>query len=254
MKSYLRNAVFAAAMTCAGTIGVRADAVLTTAATRTMPRAIAIDSVTNKIYVADDSFVTVIDGATNSTTNLGVGIGGSSSYSIAVNPVTNMVYVANKNSNSVTVINGATGSTVATVATTIGVGTSPVALAVNPVTNMIYVANYGSNNVTAINGANNFASTVTVGTEPVAIAVNTVTDIIYVANYGGAITLINGSNATATLTGGNGARCDSGQYRHRYYLCGELRRRHHPDQWIERDGHPDRGLRAVCGSGKPGDQ
>ncbi len=203
MKSNVRSAVCAAAMTCAGTIGVRADAVLTTVATHTLPRAIAIDSVTNKIYVADDSFVTVIDGATNSTTILSAGIGRSSNSSIVVNPVTNMVYVANKNGNSVTVINGATGSTAASVATTIGVGTSPVAQAVNPVTNMIYVANYGSNNVTVIDGANNFTYTVTVGTEPVAIAVNPVTDMTYVPNYGGTITIINGSNATATLTGGS---------------------------------------------------
>jgi YVTN family beta-propeller protein len=203
MDYKVRKAFLAAAMTLAGVSGVGADTVSATVATHTVPRAIAVDSVTDKIYVADDSFVTVIDGATNTSTSLAVGIGGASSNSIAVDPVTNMVYVANKSGNSVTVINGAVGSTAATVATTISVGTSPVAVAVNSVTDMIYVANYGSNSVTVINGANNFESTVNVGTEPVALAVNPVTGMIYVANYGGTITIIEGSNnATATLAGG----------------------------------------------------
>jgi len=55
---------------------------------------------------------------------------------VAVNPVTNKIYVANFLSKQCTVIDGATNAT-ATVAT----GTSPFAMAVNPVTNNIYVAN-----------------------------------------------------------------------------------------------------------------
>ena len=68
---------------------------------------------------------------------------------MAVNPVTNKIYVANYSSN-VTVIDGATNST-----TTVGTGTSsyPTAVAVNPVTNKIYVLNYNSNTVTVIDGA-----------------------------------------------------------------------------------------------------
>jgi len=46
--------------------------------------------------------VTVIDGATNGTTNVTVG---SSPYAVAVNPVTNKVYVANQSGGNVTVIN-----------------------------------------------------------------------------------------------------------------------------------------------------
>ena len=65
---------------------------------------------TNKIYVANYSSntVTVIDGATNSTTTVGTG---SQPFAAAVNPVTNKIYVANYNSNTVTVIDGATNST-----------------------------------------------------------------------------------------------------------------------------------------------
>ena len=54
----------------------------------------AVNPVTNKIYVANDgsSNVTVIDGATNSTTTVAAG----NPYAVAVNPVTNKIYVANE--------------------------------------------------------------------------------------------------------------------------------------------------------------
>jgi YVTN family beta-propeller protein len=70
---------------------------------------------------------------------------GSAPLSVAVNPVTNKIYVANQNSNNVTVIDGATSTT-----DTVGTGTTPSSVAVNPVTNEIYVANAGSSNVTVL--------------------------------------------------------------------------------------------------------
>ena len=76
---------------------------------------------------------------------------------MAVNPVTNKIYVANTDSNNVTVIDGATNAT-----TTVAAGAHPCAVAVNPVTNKIYVANHGSNNVTVIDGATNDTTTVAV--------------------------------------------------------------------------------------------
>jgi len=65
---------------------------------------------------------------------------------VAVNPVTNKIYVTNCNSDDVTVIDGATNDT-----TTVPAGNGPNAVAVNPVTNKIYVANYG-NDVTMRHG------------------------------------------------------------------------------------------------------
>ena len=63
--------------------------------------------------------MTVIDGATNSTTTVSAGF---SPMAVAVNPVTNKIYVANfDGSNNVTVIDGATNAT-----TTVSVGTEPV--------------------------------------------------------------------------------------------------------------------------------
>jgi YVTN family beta-propeller protein len=127
---------------------------------------------------------------------------GSGPSAEAVNPVTNKIYVANQNSNSVSVIDGATES----VSATVTVGNSPSAVALNPVTNKIYVANSASGTVTVINGADNTTATVTVGSNPVGLAVNTVSNKIYVANKNdNSVTVINGAdNSTATVTAGTG--------------------------------------------------
>src|SRR5439155_1074930 len=85
--------------------------------------------------------------ADTATATVGAGTG---PQAVAVNPVTNKVYVANKGSANVTVIDGATNAT-----TTVGAGTNPQAVAVDPVTNEVYVANNGSNDVTVIDGATN---------------------------------------------------------------------------------------------------
>ncbi|MDO8266202.1 MAG: YncE family protein, partial [Moraxellaceae bacterium] len=117
---------------------------------------------------------------------------------VAVNPVTNKVYVANYVSGNVTVIDGATSSVA-----TVTVGACPRAVAVNPVTNKVYVANELGKNVTVIDGATNTATTVCAGNQPYAVAVNPVTNKVYVANYYGAVTVIDGTtNATTTVVAG----------------------------------------------------
>ncbi|MGA2631822.1 MAG: choice-of-anchor D domain-containing protein, partial [Terriglobia bacterium] len=160
------------------------------------PHAVAVNPVTNKIYVANVSGnnVTVIDGATNATTTV---TAGTSPWDAAVNPVTNQIYVTNAFGSSVTVIDGATDTS-----TTVAVGVQPYALAVNPVSNKIYVANGANNNVTVIDGATNSTTTVVVGTVPCAVAVNPVTNKIYVANRdSNNVTVIDGAtNATSTVT------------------------------------------------------
>ena len=76
--------------------------------------------------------VTVIDGATNIITPVLVGF---NPVSLAVNPITNKIYVASLSTNAVTVMDGVTLTN-----TTIAVGTNPVSIAVKPVTNQAYVA------------------------------------------------------------------------------------------------------------------
>ena len=160
------------------------------------PYAVALNSITDKIYVthvagSPNDSVTVIDGKTNGMISLPVGY---SPKSIAINPVTNKIYVANETSANVTIIDGVTNAT-----TTVAVGFSPEAIGVNSVTNKIYVADGGG--VTVIDGATNATSTVVVGSQPVAIAVNSVTNKIYVANYSSNnVTVIDEvTNATSTV-------------------------------------------------------
>ena len=72
-------------------------------------------------------------------------------------------YITNTGSNSVSVIDTATNTVVATVA----VGFAPLGVAVNPAGTRVYVANNGSNNVSVIDTATNtVAATVAVGFSP----------------------------------------------------------------------------------------
>ena len=167
------------------------NAIVATVPVGTSPEGVALNPITNKIYVTNynSTFVTVIDGATNLPTNVVVGaeyilavtnpatnkiyitdqvghvtaidgatnstslIGDGSAAYVAVNPGTNKIYLADYGENSVAVVDGATGTTIAKVSAGLG----PARMAVNPVTNRIYAANYGnvappvaSNTVTAI--------------------------------------------------------------------------------------------------------
>ena len=116
---------------------------------------------------------------------------------MAVNPITNKIYVANELSNNVTVIDGATNATIA-----VPTGTIPDAVVVNPMTNKIYVANYSSDNVTVIDGATNTTTTVPTGNTPGEMAVNPVTNKIYVRTAFG-VTIIDGAtNNTITVPTG----------------------------------------------------
>src|SRR5271170_7304332 len=65
---------------------------------------------------------------------------GTGPVAVAVNSVTNQIYVLNQTSENVTVIDGATNNT-----TTVPVGPNPVDIAVNSVTNQIYVLDQTSN-------------------------------------------------------------------------------------------------------------
>ena len=77
----------------------------------TGPVAIAVNTATDRIYVANSEAgsVTVIDGKNDSVfATLNVG---PLPYVVAVNPATNRIYVSNTFSNVITVIDGTTNST-----------------------------------------------------------------------------------------------------------------------------------------------
>jgi YVTN family beta-propeller protein len=151
----------------------------------TSPQAIAINPITNKIYVANDGSnnVTVIDGRTHSTSTLAVG---SRPFWIAVNPETNKIFVSNfGNTNT-----GATPSLMVIDGATHAVGAPQVVgdvgwTTVNPVTNRTYVLRYGGSdevNIIADNVYHNTAATFSF--RPVGLAINPVTNVLYVIHEG----------------------------------------------------------------------
>ena len=96
---------------------------------------------------------------------------GAQPQGVAVNPATNKIFVTDRGSGEVTVINGMTNQT-----TTVPVGMFPIPVAVNAATNKVYIGNYIDNTVTIIDGATNNTTTVNVGVEPDFIAVNAATN------------------------------------------------------------------------------
>jgi len=128
---------------------------------------------------------------------------GKSPSGLGINPVTNTLYVANKDSNTTTVIDGRTN----TVVTNIPVGHSPYCVDVNPRTNQIFVTNRGfpvdgvittvtdSMSVSVIDGRNNkVIRTLMVGKSPEGISVDPIRQTIFVANSGSySVSILNGS-------------------------------------------------------------
>jgi YVTN family beta-propeller protein len=117
---------------------------------------------------------------------------GNGPAAMVLNPATNRIYVANRMSNNVTVIDA--GAYV--VVTTIAVGQGPVAIAVNTQTNTIYTADYDSSSVTVIDGATNTViKRVSAPLAPVAISVDEQNNQIFVgsATAGGTFAIIDGA-------------------------------------------------------------
>jgi len=131
------------------------------------PTSIAVNEVTNKTYVANygkvclisntcinAGSVTVIDGATNSATELQLPQPNlPHPVRVALNANTNKIYVANQFSSDVIVIDGN-----ANAVTTSSTASFPYDIAVNLATNRIYVASFSelavgtSQTVTVIDG------------------------------------------------------------------------------------------------------
>ena len=181
------------------------------------PTGVAINESTDKIYVVNhcgnqqgcsgNASVTVIDGTTLATTS--VAIGPSTFYwyqYIALNPITNKIYVTDPCGDSNCDTNGSLtiidGGTLNTQNVTLGLEAEP--LAVNTATNKIYVANANGNLnpfVSVVDGSTLSTTSVPVGVAPADVAINQTTNYIYVSNPGSnSVTVINGATlSTQTL-------------------------------------------------------
>jgi len=153
------------------------------------PEAVAVDPMTNMVYVLNgyDQTVSVMNAADD--TVVATVTVGNNPYGLVVNPFTNRIYVVNEDG-TVTMIDGNTNTP-----STIQVGNYPWDIAINTVTNKIYVTNYGDGTVSVIDGATNLVTaTIPVRTGPGALAINTTTNMIYVCNWGeNTVSVINGA-------------------------------------------------------------
>jgi len=135
---------------------------------------------------------------------------GGSPNSVAIDPTTHNVYVANIDDSSVSVIDGTKNIVMATVP----VGAAPSAMAVDSTSHTVYVDNVNGSTVSVIDGATNTAKRVAVGSEPKGVAVDQDTHTVYVANFNastvsvidGTVPVIDGTTNAVTDTLAVGAR------------------------------------------------
>jgi large repetitive protein len=154
--------------------------------------ALAVDSVTDTIYLATTTGVVVINGATNSvTTTIGPA---APVYAIADDSATDTVYVAALPSTGpeIEVINGATN----TVTATISLPSGSTGLAVDTATDTVYAAEPDLSQVSVINGATNAVVTnvsTGAGTAPYHLAVDDTSDTVWIADERGSLIGIDGA-------------------------------------------------------------
>jgi len=95
-------------------------------------------------------------------------------------PAAPFAYITNFTSNTVSVLDTATNTVVAT----LPVGTHPTGVAVHPSGTSVYVANFVSNTVSVLDTATNtVVATLPVGTQPSGLAVHPLGTSVYVANF-----------------------------------------------------------------------
>jgi YVTN family beta-propeller protein len=195
------------------------------------PQTLALDRDTNTLYTANgfdgQNTLSVIDGgACNGTHPSGCGqvaatvIAGAGAFAVAVNQVTDTVYVANRDDGTVSVIDGAScngsdRSGCGQAWPTVTVGSAPQALGIDELTDTVYVTNTGGDTVSVIDGATcngtntsgcaRTPATVTVGNAPRAVGVNPITRTIYVANRDdGTVSVIDGRRCNGADSSGCG--------------------------------------------------
>lgn len=123
---------------------------------------------------------------------------GASPHGIAINLAAKRIYVANHDSDTLSVLD----STTYAVVKTVSVGDGPNGVAYNSKNGYIYITIRNANKVRVIRASNyTFVKDISVGSQPNGIAANNVSNKIYVANYGsGTVSIINGSTNSVEKT------------------------------------------------------
>lgn len=110
----------------------------------------AIDESAGKLYVtrAGNAELAIVDETSGSVTNIPTG---STPCAVALNPVTDRIYVVNHEEDTVTVVAAKEGKVLATVK----VGEKPQGIAIDAKANRIYVSNVHGDSISVIDGAQN---------------------------------------------------------------------------------------------------
>jgi YVTN family beta-propeller protein len=176
------------------------------------PTGITLNPINNSIYVTNmgSNTVSVINGTTNVVANNitlatgghGEGAGGTGFFSpagIAYNSDNGNLYVTNRGSDTLTVINGTTNELVDGISLN---AIAPSGIVYNAANNYIYVTNMGSNTVSVINGTTNtVVANIPVGLGPNGIAYNQNNGDVYVANsVNDTISIVDGLENTVIST------------------------------------------------------
>ncbi|MGC2563222.1 MAG: beta-propeller fold lactonase family protein [Nitrososphaeraceae archaeon] len=176
------------------------------------PTGITLNPINNSIYVTNmgSNTVSVINGTTNVVVNNitlatgghGEGAGGTGFFSpagIAYNSDNGNLYVTNRGSDTLTVINGTTNELVDGISLN---AIAPSGIVYNAANNYIYVTNMGSNTVSVINGTTNtVVANIPVGLGPNGIAYNQNNGDVYVANsVNDTISIVDGLENTVIST------------------------------------------------------
>lgn len=185
---------------------------------------IAVDLVTNKVYVANasDNVIDVIDGFRNKLTDT-ISVNGESPFGLTINPFNRRLYVPLGNS-QVLVINAHTRAILAstpfgsnttfaavnwltghvfvtdsvfgpsttgvldkngTLLASVPVGDTPFGVDVDPITNLAFVVSTALNNVSVINGSNNTVAATVPGIQANFVAVNVASEKVYLSGDNG---------------------------------------------------------------------
>lgn len=149
------------------------------------PQVLALNQVTNKLYVTDpvENTVTAVDLSQDAYPSKVIPVGQMprSSY---INTVTNKIYVSLSGENRIAVLDGATDL----LETTIDLGSRkgfPLLISINEKKNEIYVADYSANFVSVIDGTTNkVIKTIKVGQKPIWVSYYPELNNIYVTVEG----------------------------------------------------------------------
>jgi len=159
-------------------VDARSGALLRTVAVGRMPEAVAVDTATRRVFVANfaDNTVSVLDAVTGAV--VWTASVGAHPIALAVAAGTGRVFVANEDSQSVSTLDARSGRVLRT--TPVGY---PSAMAVDARTGRVLVANVDNGTVSVLDAASGaLVQTLTVGGSPSALAIDARTDHAFVTS------------------------------------------------------------------------